>query len=185
MRRLLPSLLCLCLLTGCSGQPETVQEWDDAPPLAQTETAAAELLHITVEQAEISLARLQEQGYTVPVQVKLTKNPGILAAEWGLQVDTRCRFTVEEGEDFHTYTSCDAESGCLWAAWLSGGETFTDTGTLLTVQVTLPADAQTGDSFAVSYAAVSPTGKPHVWLADTDLAYGAVWEDGGITVTDS
>ncbi len=167
-------------MTGC-GKEET--------PSASQEVKQGKH-HITVESVEITLAELKEKNYTVPVCVRLDKNAGINYSEWGVKVDKRCTFAVdEETEDlaFVVYHSINEKENFLWTAWASGGQVNTTTGNLMWLNVTLPRTAAAGDRYDIEYAdwskANPPT--PHLWNSpDSQWAESGdvTWVDGVITV---
>ncbi len=188
------SMLAL-LLTGCGKEEPAVSQTEGTEKAqaageteAATQAADKGKVHINVETVEISLSDLKAQDYTVPVIITLEENAGVTYTEWGLSVDERCTFAVdEEAEDLAmtVYHAINEEQHFLWTAWASAGEPNTRTGKLMVLDVTIPENAKAGDFYTVDYADWSLADKPHVWSSN-DNSWGesedVTWVDGGIQI---
>lgn len=190
----LAALLLAAAMTGCgntqnnpaSSSSESKAETTTAPQKDKTDSKH----HITVHSVELSLNDLKAKNYTVPVCVSLDKNAGITYSEWGVNVDKRCTFTVDEETDdlaFMVYHSINEKENFMWTAWASGSEVNTKTGNLIWLNVTLPRTAAAGDSFTIEYADWSKADKPHMWSnlndkTDWVSSNAVTWTDGTITV---
>lgn len=156
---------------------------DAAKPKADNASAK---LHVTIETVDVSLDELKAQDYTVPLVVTLDKNPGITYSEWGLKLDSRCTYTTDsKGLDFSTVSFINDEKHFLWTAWTSGAQVTDYDGSLLKLNVKLPMDAKSGDSYQIAYADVSLADAAHIWVGgDNDwVKSGQVgWTDGGVNV---
>ena len=185
-------LLLAAAMTGCGG---TQKDPASSAAESKTETSTQQQTeqgkhHITVHSVELSLNDLKAKNYTVPVCVSLDKNAGITYSEWGVNVDKRCTFTVdEETEDlaFTVYHSINEKESFMWTAWASGSEVNTKTGNLIWLNVTLPRTAAAGDSYTIDYADWSKADKPHIWSnlntkEDWVQSDDVTWTDGTITI---
>ncbi len=176
------------MLTGCKKEEVPTPSTTDSTTEATQATVQGKH-HITVESVEISLSELKAQNYTVPVYVRLDKNAGVNYSEWGLIVDKRCTFTVNENAEdlaFTVYHSINEKEHFIWTAWASGTEVSTKTGNLICLNVTLPRAAAAGDSFLLEYADWSKADTPHLWNSpDNKWAESGdvTWTDGIITIT--
>ncbi len=179
------------ILTGCKNEQESTPSQTDSTTEATqaTQETVQGKHHITVESVEISLSELKAQNYTVPVYVRLDKNAGVNYSEWGLIVDKRCDFAVnEDAEDlaFTVYHSINKKEHFIWTAWASGTEVSTKTGNLICVNVILPKRTVAGDTFTLEYADWSKADTPHLWNS-TDSKWAesgdVTWTDGTITIT--
>ncbi len=185
-------LLLVAAMTGCSNgkdAPASSAEESKSEVSDATEKKPAEgKHHITVHSVELTLQELKAKDYVVPVCVSLDKNAGITYSEWGVNVDKRCTFTVDEETDdlaFAVYHSINEKESFMWTAWASGSEVITKTGNLIWLNVTLPRTAAAGDSYAITYADWSKADKPHVWNStenDWVKDNAVTWTDGSITV---
>lgn len=193
---LLSCTILAAVLTGCSTTDDPAVSQTEGTEKAQsageteaaTEAVTKGKVHINVETVEISLADLQAQNYTVPLIISMDENAGINYAEWGLSVDERCTFAVDEKNRdlaIKVYHAINEEQHFLWTAWAAAGEPDTQTGPILHLNVTVPKDAKTGDFYAVDYADWSLADKPHAWSSDDNnwSENGDVtWVDGGIQI---
>lgn len=201
-RKMAMFLLCSLMLTGFAGcasdaeqEPKETEKQESEETQAQgTEeqieedfTLSAEQgdMHITIESKEIALNDLKASDYKVSLLVTLDKNGGITYSEWGVHTDERCTVECSSKKlDFSTFSSVNAELHFLWTAWASTSADDT-TGSLLTLDITLPKDTKAGDVFTFQYADINVMDKPHVWKSEeTDwVAQDAVtWTDGSITI---
>ncbi len=195
---LLSCTILAAVLTGCSTTNDPaasqIEGTEKAQSAGETEAATEAVtkgkIHINVETVEISLADLQAQNYTVPVMVMLEENAGVNYTEWGLSMDERCTFAVdEEAEDLAmtVYHAVNDEQHFLWTAWAAAGVPNEKTGPIMVLELTLPKDAAAGELYTVKYADWSLADKAHVWSNDNDKwsENGDVtWVDGGVRVTE-
>ncbi len=193
-------LFCAACLTGCGEGESDSSAADSANSAAESsaETEAAQETtemtpgkhHIVIESAEVSLADLKAQDYTVPIMVTLDKNAGIIYSEWGAWVDERCTFTADNqvmGLAFQTYYSINEEKNFIWTAWASAGTENAYSGWMILLNIVLPEDAAPGDTYTIEYADMSLADKPHIWKSSsTDWAENGdvTWKNGVITVTE-
>lgn len=156
---------------------------------------------VSIDQVSVSLTQLQKTNYEVPVFVRLSQNVNLNAAEFGIEVDTRCRFDVVTrgeyaelyGERIYMDMSCatiPSVDGYAWLTWAQQSVYYHEDSAIVLLLVKLPETAQEDDLFPVHYLTQSPVSesKSHVWYnfgTNTNYAQtGAIlWNDGWIQVT--
>ncbi len=163
--------------------------------------AAADDIHVSVDQKEVSLTQLKSNNYEVPVFIRLEQNVNLNAVEFGINVDTRCRFEIINrsdyaelyGEKLQMSMSKAAIPGMEGYTWLTWGQTsdyYYDKSNILLLMVQIPETVQADDKYEIHYLTQSPSNenKQHVWYnfgTNTDyVKNGSVsWTDGWILVT--
>jgi len=156
---------------------------------------------VSIDKVDVSLTKLKNSGYEVPVFVRLAQNVNLNAVEFGIDVDKRCRFSVVTrssyadlyGESVSMDMSCasiPSTENYAWMTWASTSVYYYENSNLLLLLVKLPETAQAGDAYEVHYLTQSPSdaSKTQVWYnygTDTDYAESGsvLWNDGKITVT--
>ncbi len=154
--------------------------------------ASADGVTIEIDQKTLTLEELEACDYTVPIYARLTENAGINAFEFGITVDARCTYEIvtasrkalDLGGEALDFSPSGNKADIAWFAW-AYGEVETITGTMALVMVTLPENAQPGDSFAVDY--VEFYSQSHVWyesLSETDFVKNGTvdYTSGGIRI---
>ncbi len=163
--------------------------------------AAAEDIHVSIDQKEVSLTQLKKNNYEVPVFVRLEQNVNLNAVEFGINVDSQCRFEIINrsdyaelyGESLQMTMSKATIPGMDGYAWLTFGQTsvyYYDKSNILLLMVKVPETAKADDKYLIHYLTQSPSNesKQHVWYnfgTNTDyVKSGSVsWTDGWILVT--
>lgn len=185
-------LISLLLFSGCSKKnADSVPQETKAVQTAENKTDKdPEMgdIHITVESPAVTESELKAMDYTVPVRISLDQNSGLMYSEWGVFMDERCTFEVDEESEepvIAEYCSVNNDTHSMWTAWASGREDDPVTGVILVLSVTLPEDAAAGDVYTIKYADKSIVDKPHAWQTKSHdwAAEGSVtWTDGEIRV---
>lgn len=150
-------------------------------------SAADPAVDVKIDSVSIEMEDLSTTGYTIPIYVSLTENPGLTAIEFGLKVDSRCTAKVVTNDAQNpsiisnlTYNQTDE---LIWIAWASGS-LMEETGSLVRIDVTLPDDAAAGDTFTVDY--VGEAYVSHQWNDNKEnIHYGEMgvsYVDGGISI---
>lgn len=141
---------------------------------------------IEIDKITLTLDELAAMDYTVPVFVNITNNPGFDAAEFGVSVDERCAY--EADIKWLTYDDGFSMSNheLTWRT-LAGYTNWYKTGSVLKLEVTVPADAQVGDLYNIDY--VPSAFKNHIWYSNSTgrnyISLDAVdWSDGYISIVD-
>ncbi|MBE6875399.1 MAG: hypothetical protein E7496_01525 [Ruminococcus sp.] len=156
---------------------------------------------ISIDQVDISLTRLKNSDYEVPVFVRLAQNVNLNAVEFGIDVDSRCRFSIVTrssyadlyGESISMDMSCASVPGAesyAWLTWASTSVYYYENSNILLLLVKLPETAKAGDTYSVRYLTQSPSdaSKIQLWYnygTNTNYAEtgSVIWNDGKITVT--
>jgi len=164
--------------------------------------AAAADLTVSIDQVDISTVKLKNSNYEVPVFVRLEQNVNLNAVEFGVSVDTRCRFdAVTRSEYSEIYgekigmemsvASIPDVDGVVWTTWARKNVYYKENSNILMFLVKIPENAQIGDVYEINYLSESPVNetKKHVWYnfgTNTDYTQSGtvVWNDGYIRITE-
>ena len=156
---------------------------------------------VSIDEADVSLTKLQNSDYEVPIFIRLTQNVNLNAVEFGIDVDKRCRFSVVTrssyadlyGEPVSMDMSCASIPGSenyAWLTWASTSVYYYETSNILLLLVKIPENAQAGDVYTIRYLTESPSdaSKTHVWYnfgTNTNYAESGsvLWNDGKIAIT--
>ncbi|MDE6087821.1 MAG: hypothetical protein K2G25_05485 [Oscillospiraceae bacterium] len=177
-----------------------------ALPFVSLEASAADGFEIRIDKKAVTLEKLADTNYKVPIYVRMNEgHPGLNAMECGFTVDSRCTYTViKDGEEAMelggeylsmnvTYASNTYEGeNITWMAWASDQDNTRATKIVL-IMVDVPKDAKKGDQYNIKYrsSGINPKNpakvSPHLFKdkAGTDyVAAGAVKGfDGWILIT--
>lgn len=142
---------------------------------------------VEIDSVSIEMEDLSTTGYTIPIYVSLTENPGVTAIEFGLKVDPRCTAKVvtvdEQSPSIIPNLTYNQTDELIWFAW-AAGSVMDATGSLVRVDVTLPDDAAAGDTFAVDY--VGEAYVSHLWNDNKENIFygemGVSYLNGGISI---
>ncbi len=158
---------------------------------------------VSIDQKDVSLTELQNLNYQVPVFVRLSQNVNLNAIEFGIDVDSRCRFDAVtksnyaalygEGLGLEMASSSPGTDTYIWLSWASTVVYYSeDSSNLLMLLVTVPQSAQADDTYQIHYLTQSPSNaaKNHVWYnfgLNTDyVKTGSIfWDDGWIHITEA
>ena len=156
---------------------------------------------VSIDNAEVSLTKLKNSGYEVPIFVRLAQNVNLNAVEFGIDVDSRCRFSIVTRSSYADLygepVSMDMSSASVpgaesyaWLTWASTSVYYYETSNILLLLVKLPENAQAGDAYTIRYLTQSPSdaSKTQLWYnygTNTNYAESGsvLWNDGTITVT--
>ncbi|MBR1528654.1 MAG: dockerin type I repeat-containing protein [Oscillospiraceae bacterium] len=165
--------------------------------------AAAADLTVSIDQVDVSTVKLKNSNYEVPVFVRLEQNVNLNAIEFGISVDTRCRFdTVTRSEYSQIYgerigiemsaASIPDLDGVVWMTWARNSIYYKENSNILMFLVKVPENAQAGDVYELHYLSESPinAAKKHVWYnfgTNTDYALSGtvVSSDGYVRITEA
>ncbi len=150
-------------------------------------SAADPAVDVEIDSVSIKMEDLSTTGYTIPIYVSLTENPGVTAIEFGLKVDSRCTAKVithdEQNPSILSKITYNQTDELIWFAW-ADGSLMEETGSLVRIDVTLPDDAAAGDTFTVDY--VSEAYVSHQWNDNKEnIHYGEMgvsYLNGGISI---
>ena len=168
-----------------------------------------EKIHIDIEKKQLTIDELKAMNYKVPVAMKLTKNVGENAAEFGIVADAL--FTYETTQEFNevlqeyaTFNFYGKDSVLykfydssyeVWCGLASAYE-ITFTGDIGVLYMTVPDSAEVGDIYhiryeteAVNYNAITSSRNSkkcmHFWKSfSTDYTENVGWTDGCIEIVD-
>ncbi len=134
-------------------------------------SASAEGATVEITQIELTLDELKAMDYVVDITMTLSENAGFNAFAFGVGVDDRCQFELddEDQELIMTIEGAKSEDGANFA-WINGATTKTNTKKGMVIyglNVTVPQDAQPGDVFAITYEEADREGKSQIW-SDTN-----------------
>ena len=159
-------------------------------------------LAVTIDQAEVSLSKLKDSDYEVPIFVRLEQNVSLNAVEFGLSVDSRCRFDIVTrsqyseiyGEKISMSMSgvfLPGTDNCAWMTWAQQSAYTEKTSNLLMLLVKVPENAQPDDKYEIRYLSQSPISeeKQHIWfdydaLTDYSKTGSVAWSDGWIHISE-
>lgn len=158
---------------------------------------------VTIDQIDVTLTQLKDSNYEVPVFVRLNQNVNLNAVEFGVAVDSRCRFDIvtrsQYSEIYGEKISMDMSGvlipgtdNCAWMTWAQQSSYYQEgTSNLVMLLVKIPDSAQKDDIYEIRYLAQSPVdeSKKHLWfdygtLTDYAKSEAVVWKDGQIHITD-
>ena len=155
---------------------------------------------VSIDSVSVTPSQLQNSNYEVPVFVRMEQNVNLNAIEFGLNVDSRCRYEVETrseyaelfGEKLNLEMSCGIlpdTPAYSWITWARLTPYYRETSNLLLVLVKIPESAVPNDVYEIHYLPQTPynESKTHVWYnygTNTNYAVsGSVtWEDGAVTI---
>ncbi len=122
--------------------------------------AADSAVALEIDTVTLTADELAALDYTVPVYVRITENTGFNVAEFGVAADERCTCTSEilwlDYDDGFAITN----ENLTWRT-MAAADVWADTGTILRLDVTLPPDAQPGDTYEIAY--VPEENRTHIW----------------------
>ena len=151
-------------------------------------TASEKLIQVAIDRKTLTLDELKALNYQVPIFVRLEKNAGLRSIEFGLQVDSRCDYSVitntvtsEEltGESLHASMFYSTNGNFIWTAWASA-QMDASMKKLLLLIVDIPTTVSGGEKFDVDYQknGLGSPSSPHLWkngskdyVADGEVSY--------------
>ena len=151
-------------------------------------TASQTSIQVAIDKRTLTLDELKALNYQVPIFVRLEKNAGLRSIEFGLQVDSRCDYSVinntvtsEEltGETLHANMYYATNGNFIWTAWASATASNTMKKLLLLI-VDIPTSVSGGERFNVNYQknGLGSPSSPHLWkngskdyVADGEVSY--------------
>ncbi len=156
---------------------------------------------ISIDQVSVPRNHLADADYEVPVFVRLEQNVNLNAFEFGIDVDSQCRFTpmnrsdyssASYGEPLHLNVSFTDPNiaGYCWVTWAQSTPFYREEASnLLLLLVKIPQSAKPGDVYPIYYLSQDPnqTTKSHIWYnhglnTDYVVSGNVVWKDGSITI---
>ncbi|MBR1555476.1 MAG: dockerin type I repeat-containing protein [Oscillospiraceae bacterium] len=156
---------------------------------------------VSIDQKDVSLTKLEDNDYEVPIFVRLAQNVNLNAVEFGIDVDSRCRFSIVTRSSYADLygesISMDMSSAIIpasdsyaWLTWASTSVYYYENSNILLLLVKIPENAQAGDVYTIRYLTESPSdaSKTHVWYnygTNTNYAESGsvLWNDGKIAIT--
>ena len=184
----------LSILTACSALTVSAM-------LPLSVHAADADVTVSIDQKEVSMTELKKSNYEVPVFVRLEQNVNLNAVEFGVDVDSRCRFEVVTrneyaqiyGEGIQMEMACASVPGTdsfAWLTWASTSVYYQDKSNIVLLLVKIPESANVNDVYELHYLTESPSNenKKQVWYnfgTNTDYAKtgSIMWNDGSIKIT--
>ena len=156
---------------------------------------------VSIDQKDVSLTKLADNQYEVPIFVRLAQNVNLNAVEFGIDVDSRGRFSIVTRSSYADLygesISMDMSSAIIpasdsyaWLTWASTSVYYYENSNILLLLVKIPENAQAGDVYTIRYLTESPSdaSKTHVWYnygTNTNYAESGsvLWNDGKIAIT--
>jgi len=156
---------------------------------------------VSIDNVSVTPSELRSSNYEVPVFVRMSQNVNLNAIEFGLDIDSRCRYQAETrseyaelyGEKLNLEMSCAVLPSVSDYAWVTWGRVTPyyrqDSSNLLMLLVRVPESAQPDDVYEIHYLSQAPNNatKTHVWYnfgTDTNYATSGTiaWEDGSVKI---
>ena len=122
-------------------------------------TASKKLIQVAIDKKTFTLDELKALNYQVPIFVRLEKNAGLYAIEFGVQVDSRCNYSVINsparaykltGEYLDASMYYATNGNFTWTAWASAQDDA-DMENLLLLMVDIPKTVSGGEKFSIDY----------------------------------
>ena len=164
---------------------------DDIPLSLENQistTASQTSIQVAIDKKTLTLEELKALNYQVPIFIRLEENTGLTTIEFGLQVDSRCDYSVITnsrnaqkltGETLDIHMVCGKNGNFIWTVWASN-ETDTYMENLLLLVVDIPTTVSGGEKFNIDYQTngLDSSSKPHLWenglknyVADGEVSY--------------
>ena len=164
---------------------------DDVPLSLENQistTASQTSIQVAIDKKTLTLEELKALNYQVPIFIRLEENTGLTTIEFGLQVDSRCGYSVITnsrnaqkltGETLDINMVCGKNGNFIWTVWASN-ETDTYMENLLLLVVDIPKTVSGGEKFNIDYQTngLDSSSKPHRWkngsknyVADGEVSY--------------
>ena len=161
-------------------------------------TASDTSIQVAIDQKTLTLDELKALNYQVPIFVRLEKNAGLRSIEFGLQVDSRCDYSVITdsrsakeltGEILDIEMTYATNNNFIWTAWASA-KTHTYMENLFFLVVDIPTTVSGGEKFSIDYQTngFGNSTSIHLWkngsknyVADGEVSY----TDGYIEIVKS
>ena len=158
-------------------------------------TASEKLIQVAIDKKALTLDELKVLNYQVPIFVRLEKNAGLCAIEFGVQVDSRCNYSVIDnsviaykltGESLNISMTHATNGNFTWTAWSSARDDAYSENLLL-LMVDIPKTVSGGEKFSIDYQTngYGSSTSIHLWesLSKNYVADGEVsYTDGYIQI---
>ena len=155
-------------------------------------TASQTSIQVAIDQKTLTLDQLRALNYQVPIFVRLEENAGVNAVEFGIQVDSRCGYSViadsDEamelaGEYLSIGMTYATNGNFVWTAWASS-RTNTSMKKLLLLMVDIPTTVSGGEKFSIDYQTKGYGSSTSIHLWKDVLSGKNYVADGEVSYTD-
>ena len=151
-------------------------------------TASQTSIQVAIDKKTLTLEELKALNYQVPIFIRLEENTGLTTIEFGIQVDSRCGYSVivdsDEamelaGEYLSIGMTYATNGNFVWTTWASS-RTNSSMKKLLLLMVDIPTTVSGGEKFNIDYQinGLNSSRKPHMWknssknyVADGEVSY--------------